>query len=176
MLKLFQPTMHATSIERIPLEKLTGAGIRGLILDLDNTVTPWNHLEVEPKVAEWLTKVKDMGIKACVVSNNKREQRVAVVADHLGIPFVFRATKPRRRAFLSSMALMETDRTDTAVIGDQLFTDILGGNRLGLLTILVTPISEREFFGTKVMRYAERALMWLLKKTSPMTPQRPKLR
>lgn len=174
MFELFRPTLQANSLDRISIERLLQDGIKGLIIDLDNTMTPWNDVEVGPKVEAWFKALKEAGIKACVVSNNKRKQRVAVVADRLGIPFVFRATKPRRRAFRSGMALLGTGPLDTAVIGDQLFTDIMGGNRLGLYTILVIPMSSREFVGTRFMRQMEKALLWLMKRASSPKPDSPK--
>lgn len=175
MFELFRPTFQASSLDRIPIERLIEDGIRGLIIDLDNTMTPWNDVEVGPKVEAWFEAIKEAGIKACVVSNNKRKQRVAVVADRLGIPFVFRATKPRRRAFSAGMAILGTGPLDTAVIGDQLFTDIMGGNRLGLYTILVVPMSKREFIGTRFMRQMEKLLLWLMKKASAPKPDSPKV-
>lgn len=174
MFELFRPTLQASSLDRIPIDRLERDGIKGLIIDLDNTMTPWNDVEVGPKVTAWFKELKEAGIKACVVSNNKRKQRVAVVADRLGIPFVFRATKPRRRAFRAGMAILGTGKSDTAVIGDQLFTDILGGNRLGLYTILVVPLSEREFIGTRFMRQMEKAMFWLLKRAAGPKPDSPK--
>jgi uncharacterized protein len=163
MFDYFRPTLQAPSLDQIVIEQLVRDGINGLIIDLDNTMTPWKNLEVGPKVTEWFKKVKAAGISACVVSNNKKRQRVAVVAERLGIPFVFGATKPRRRAFRAGMELLGTSQMDTAVIGDQLFTDILGGNRLGLYTILVTPINDHEFIGTRIMRRIEKLLVWLMK-------------
>lgn len=176
MFELFSPTFQAQSLDSIPVDRLVHNGIHGLIIDLDNTMTPWNDLEVGPKVAEWFEKVQSAGIKACVVSNNKKKQRVAVVAERLGIPFVFRATKPRRRAFRAGMQILGTGQEDTAVIGDQLFTDIMGGNRLGLYTILVVPMSDREFIGTRFMRRAERVLVWLMKHFATAKPHSPKVR
>ncbi len=176
MFELFRPTCQAKSLDLIPVQKLVRDGIKGLIIDLDNTMTPWNDVEVGPKVAEWFSKLQKAGIKACVVSNNKRRQRVAVVAESLGIPFVFRATKPRRRAFRAGMAILGTGLHDTAVIGDQLFTDILGGNRLGLYTILVSPMSEREFIGTRFLRRMEKGLVWLMRLMAPAKPDSPKAR
>ncbi|KGK86357.1 HAD family hydrolase [Desulfosporosinus sp. HMP52] len=175
MLEYFQPTHQANSLDLIPVEQLSRDGIRGLIIDLDNTMTPWNNLEVAPKVETWFKKVKAAGIRACVVSNNSKRQRVAVVADQLGIPFVFGATKPRRKAFRAGMKLLETSQKDTAVIGDQLFTDILGGNRLGLYTILVTPINDREFVGTRIMRRIEKVLVWIMKHFASAKPFSPKI-
>lgn len=176
MFKYFQPTLQAPSLDLISVDKLIQEGIKGLIIDLDNTMTPWNDVEVAPKVTEWFIKIKAAGIQACVVSNNKKRQRVAIVAERLGIPFVFRATKPRRRAFQAGMKILGTGFKDTAVIGDQLFTDILGGNRLGLYTILVTPINDREFIGTRFMRQMEKVLVWLMKYCAPAKPFSPKTR
>ena len=175
MFEYFRPTLQAPSLDLISVEQLTRDGIKGLIIDLDNTMTPWNDIEVGPKVAEWFIRVKAAGICACVVSNNSKRQRVAVVAERLDIPFVFGATKPRRRAFRSGMELLGTGQKDTAVIGDQLFTDILGGNRLGLYTILVTPINDHEFIGTRVMRRMEKVLVWLMKYCAPAKPFSPKI-
>ncbi|EGW40319.1 MULTISPECIES: YqeG family HAD IIIA-type phosphatase [unclassified Desulfosporosinus] len=175
MFEYFRPTLQAPSLDLISVEQLVQDGIRGLIIDLDNTMTPWNAVEVGPKVAEWFIKVKTAGIRACVVSNNKKRQRVAVVAERLGIPFVFRATKPRGRAFRAGMNRLGTGHKDTAVIGDQLFTDILGGNRLGLYTILVTPINENEFIGTRILRQMEKLLVWLMKRFAPAKPFSPKI-
>lgn len=175
MLEYFRPTRQANSLDLISVEQLDQDGIRGLIIDLDNTMTPWNNVEVGPKVEAWFKKVKSAGIRACVVSNNSKRQRVAVVADRLGIPFVFGATKPRRRAFQAGMDLLKTGQKDTAVIGDQLFTDILGGNRLGLYTILVTPINDREFIGTRIMRRMEKVLVWIMKHFASAKPLNPKI-
>lgn len=175
MFEYFQPTLQAPSLDRISVEQLVRDGIKGLIIDLDNTMTPWNDVNVGPKVAEWFIKVKDAGIQACVVSNNKKRQRVAVVAERIGIPFVFRATKPRSKAFKAGMDLLRTGQRDTAVIGDQLFTDILGGNRLGLYTILVTPINDHEFIGTRFMRRAEKLLVWMMKHFTSVKPFSPKI-
>jgi len=175
MFEYFRPTLQAPSLDLISVEQLVQDGIRGLIIDLDNTMTPWNAVEVGAQVAEWFIKVKSAGIRACVVSNNKKRQRVAVVAEQLGIPFVFRATKPRGRAFRSGMELLGTGHKDTAVIGDQLFTDILGGNRLGLYTILVTPINDQEFIGTRIMRQMEKVLVWMMKRFASAKPYSPKI-
>lgn len=175
MLEYFRPTRQANSLDLISVEQLRQDGIRGLIIDLDNTMTPWNNIEVGPKVEAWFKKVKSAEIRACVVSNNSKRQRVAVVADRLGIPFVFGATKPRRRAFRAGMDLLETGQEDTAVIGDQLFTDILGGNRLGLYTILVTPINDQEFIGTRIMRRIEKLLVWVMKHFASAKPYSPKI-
>ncbi len=154
MKKYLFPDVYVDSILDLPLDKLYAHGIRAFILDLDNTVTEWNSQEVRSEVVAWMTAVKAQGFKACIASNNGRE-RVVSVAEGLGIPFVSKAGKPRRRAFQRALQVMGSSPEETAVIGDQIFTDILGGNRLDLFTILVVPINKREFIGTRVMRKFE---------------------
>ncbi len=94
----------------------------------------------------------------CFVSNNS-DLRVKEIADLVDIPFVAWAKKPRRRSFRKAMALMATKPEQTAVVGDQIFTDILGGNRLGLFTVLVSPISRKEFVGTRLVRLLEKIIL-----------------
>lgn len=154
MKKYLYPDLYVESILDLPLEKLYRHGIKAFILDLDNTVTEWNSREIRDEVVAWMKEVKVRGFKACIASNNGHE-RVVVVAEGLGIPFVPKAGKPRRRAFRRALQVMGSSVEETAVIGDQIFTDILGGNRMGLFTILVVPINKREFIGTRVMRKFE---------------------
>jgi len=129
-------------------------GIKGIIIDIDNTLTEWHSPILPEGAAAWLEQAVRVGIRLCFVSNNSAK-RARDVADKAGIPFVAKAQKPRRRSFKKAMEIMGTIPGQTAVIGDQLFTDILGGNRMGMLTILVTPISSREFFATRLMRLVE---------------------
>ena len=77
----------------------------------------------------------------------------------LDVPAISKARKPSRRAFRQALATLGTTEKETAVVGDQLFTDVLGGNRLGLYTVLVMPLSKREFFGTKAIRSLERIVL-----------------
>lgn len=157
MLKLLQPDLYVRSLRDIPLAALKARGIRGLIIDLDNTVTEWGRATLDREIYRWFTELKKQDLKACLVSNN-RDVRVQKIAAYLGIPGISRAGKPRRRAFYQAMAVMKTEINNTAVIGDQVFTDVLGGNRLGLYTILVMPINKREFIGTRMMRQIEKLI------------------
>lgn len=157
------PDIYVNSILDIPLEMLEQLGIKAFILDLDNTLTEWNSNEVRREFIDWFIKIKAAGYKACILSNNG-EQRVIAVAQKLDIPYIFRARKPSRRSFYKAIELMQVKRTQTAVIGDQIFTDVLGGNRAGLFTILVVPIARREFAGTKISRLFERFIIPKLKR------------
>lgn len=158
MLELLRPNMYVESIFAIDREHLWKIGIRGLIFDLDNTIIPWKAQHLPPDTATWLTALRERGFKLCVVSNAKTK-RVEALTRPLNIPAVPIAIKPSRRAFLLAMTAMETKNEETAVVGDQLFTDVLGGNRLKLFTILVRPMSSREFVGTKFMRVLEKLVL-----------------
>ncbi|HWQ75554.1 MAG TPA: YqeG family HAD IIIA-type phosphatase [Syntrophomonas sp.] len=148
------PRMYVDTLLDIPLDDLAAAGLRAFILDLDNTITEWNSQKLRDEVVAWFALIKERGFKACILSNNDAK-RILQVAQRLDIPFIHRARKPLRRSFLQALALMEVEPSETAVIGDQIFTDVLGGNRAGLFTILVKPLARREFYGTKISRTME---------------------
>lgn len=154
----FHPSEYVRSIYEIDLQVLRERGIRGVICDLDNTLIAWDSAGTDAKLRRWLKDVQAAGLKVCIVSNNGNA-RVADFAKPLGLPFVARAAKPRRRPFQMAMELLGTDPTETAVVGDQVFTDVFGGNRQGLHTILVVPISRREFFGTRLVRMVEQIVL-----------------
>jgi len=137
-------------------------GIRGLIFDLDNTIIPWGSTVLPSHIAEWLKGIINSGYKVCLVSNN-RQDRVESVAQALNIPYVPRAYKPAKTGFRRAVGLMCLTPAEVAVIGDQLFTDVLGGNRMGLFTIWVSPLSSREFIGTKLSRQLEKLIIYILK-------------
>lgn len=160
MLDLLCPNIYLDSIYELDLNKLKRRGIKGIITDLDNTLIAWNDNTTYPKLDEWFRKLKEENFKICIVSNNSRG-RVKIFSDMLDIPAIPKAVKPRRKAFRVALNKLGLKPDEAAVLGDQLFTDVLGGNRLGLFTVLVIPVSEKEFVGTRVVRKAER---WVLKK------------
>lgn len=163
MFKKLYPCLYVNSLQEIPLKELKALEKRALILDLDNTVTEWNSNYIATEIAAWFANLQAQGFKACLLSNNT-ESRVAAVADSLGIPYVCRAQKPRRGAFYRALALLEVEAAETVVVGDQVFTDVLGGNRAGLYTILVSPLASREFMGTKMTRSLEFFVLRRIKK------------
>jgi len=156
MLGYLRPDFQYRCIQDIKVEDLVSHGIKGLLLDLDNTITPWNDRTVTPEVVNWFKKIKDAGLKACILSNNTLPDRVSAVADVLGIMYVYNAAKPSKKAFLMGLETLGLDSSEVAVIGDQIFTDVYGAKRLKIKTILVSPIDRKEFAGTKVLRFMER--------------------
>ncbi len=158
MLDKLRPKLYVDSIYEIKFEKLKNIGIKGIIIDLDNTITEWDNPCLPDTACAWFKKMKDAGLKACIASNNS-ESRVVKAVERLGIPYVAKAKKPRRGAFRKAMEMMVTKPAETAVVGDQIFTDVLGGNRLNLFTILVVPINTKEFIGTRLVRVLERRVL-----------------
>ncbi len=159
MLDRFRPHRLARRLEEVDIADLLARGVQGVILDLDNTLTLWKSTAVTPAVVAWVTRLRAQGLQACVLSNAAGARRVRVVADALGLPWITRAGKPLPRGFRQAMTRMGTTPETTVAIGDQVFTDVWGGNRLGLYTILLDPTSPHESWFTKlVQRNLERAI------------------
>lgn len=132
-------------------------GIKAVLLDLDNTLLPWSEGVFPRETLRWIEEMKAAGLLLCLVSNNK-PQRVAQLAGELGIPGISQAVKPRRKGFRQALRLLRVKPEETAVVGDQIMTDVLGGNRAGLFTVLVNPLSPIEHRGTYFLRWLERVL------------------
>lgn len=158
MLRWVRPASQVLTVVDIDLIALQARGIRGIILDLDNTIVPWGAHDVSPALTGWIARARDAGLRLCIVSNNMGG-RVTRIAATLGLPIVTGALKPRRKALRRGLSVMGTTPETTALVGDQLLTDILGGNRLGLHTILVRPQAHREFVVTRLARLVERVLL-----------------
>lgn len=163
MPRLLTPDLFVDSVYDIDLAALKERGIRHIITDLDNTLVPWVEKSPNPRLQEWLASLKAADFGVCLVSNAV-ESRVEAFRQSLGVPGIGKAAKPRNGAFLQAMELLEARPETTAVIGDQIFTDVLGGNRLGLYTILVVPLSQTEFIGTRIVRIIERFILRRLSK------------
>lgn len=165
MLKKLIPQKNVRSIYEIDVQALWDAGIRGIITDLDNTLVGAKHPQATPELLVWLKQLQTIGFKVVIVSNNNK-LRVSRFSEPLSIPYIFRAKKPGNSAFRKAMGMMALAPQQTVVIGDQMLTDVLGGNRLGLYTILVLPIELRdEGFFTKINRRIEKAaLSWMKRK------------
>lgn len=157
------PNLYVRSIYDISITDLKERGIRGMIFDLDNTLVESYRPDATPKLIQWFREVQDQGIQVMIVSNNNKV-RVSKFADPLGIPYIHAARKPLSIAFKKALKILQTEKRETVVVGDQLLTDVLGGNRSGLTTILVVPVSKQEGFFTKLNRRIERlAFRWMKK-------------
>jgi len=167
MLKKLCPKVQARSVLELDLSELQGAGIRGIIFDLDNTLVEWKQETINPEVVNLVSRFKEAGFQLCILSN-ALENRVESVAKILELPYVSRAVKPCKSPFKKALELLGTTPEETAVVGDQLFTDILGGNRMELYTIWTPPLSETEFVSTKVIRKLEQLVIKRFRKKGIM--------
>lgn len=164
--RLLYPKLYVSSVRQIDLDALWERGIRCVLFDLDNTVVPRDVSQFSPEITRWFEDLRKRGFKTCIVSNNG-PGRVHSLAGPMNLPFVCRAVKPRKRPFIRAMELLGVSPGETAVIGDQIFTDILGGNRLGLYTILVVPMPGKEYWATELInRRLERLVLSRLNKNA----------
>ncbi|MGA8944281.1 MAG: YqeG family HAD IIIA-type phosphatase [Thermoactinomyces sp.] len=163
MLKILIPDLFVQSIYDIDFVELKEQGIKAVIVDLDNTLVETTCSNATPELVQWLNGVKKLGLRVMIVSNNTRT-RVSRFAAPLNIPYIHAAKKPLTSAFRRALKELGCSRNETVVIGDQLLTDVLGGNRMGLYTILVVPVSEVDGFFTRVNRKMERFVFRLLER------------
>jgi HAD superfamily phosphatase (TIGR01668 family) len=154
-LGMFGPDLETATLADVSLEELWSRGFRGIIIDLDNTVCGYHESTLAPGVRDWVMAAKARGFALVLVSNNFRE-RVAAVGAQLDVPSVPNALKPLPQGFLLALRRLGTRRAETVVIGDQLFTDVLGAKLLGLHAVLTQPIVAKDFPLTRVLRLMER--------------------
>jgi len=157
-MSFFSPDDYLVDVHAIDLAALKDAGIDTVLIDLDNTLLPRDTNVVPSELSEWARELTDRGFKVCLVSNNWHE-RVKSVADELGFELVSKAVKPLPFAFLRALSKVGSQRKRAVMVGDQLFTDVLGGRLLGMRTVLVTPLSQTDLPHTLLLRRLERLVL-----------------
>lgn len=167
MLKQFSPDKLLKTPFGITAEHLREMGKTTILTDLDNTLLAWDQLDATEEVINWFTILEAEGIKVMIVSNNN-EMRVARVARAVRIPHLARAHKPLAGNFKKAMRELDASPEETVMIGDQIMTDIWGGNRQGLYTIFVKPVKETDGFITKFNRMIERLILKSLRKKTKL--------
>lgn len=164
MFERLLPDQIVTTVYDIDLAQLKQFGVRGIVTDLDNTLVSARTPLATPQLIAWLDAVKDAGFLVVILSNNNLH-RVTKFAEPLGIPFVYMARKPARMAFRKALDKLRLPPEQVVVVGDQLMTDMLGGKRAGLRTILVTPIApSEEGFMTRINRIIEKIALARLRR------------
>lgn len=140
--RLLQPDLAlGGSILELTPELIAQHGLKGLILDVDETLVPFKQSQPLDDVRHWLQQMQSL-VSVVLVSNNISHSRISQIAKTLGVPFYTGAGKPSRRKLRQAVALMQLPHHEIAMVGDRLFTDVLGGNRLGLFTVLVEPMVD----------------------------------
>ena len=146
------PDMCRASIYDLKPDQLAAGGIRLVLADLDNTLAPYRVTEPSPSLREWKGELEEAGITLFVVSNSRRPTRVKEFCLHLGVDYVGHAGKPGGKGFAQALARTGRSPREALMVGDQIFTDTLGGNRAGVTTVLVRPIALNTVF--RKLRYA----------------------
>lgn len=148
------PKAHFKKVEEIEIEFLQKNKIKALILDIDNTLIDYSK-KLEESVIQWAKELKGQGVKLYILSNSNDKQKIENVAKALNIPYAYFAKKPLKSGFLRVQKILEENPENIGVVGDQIFTDIIGGNRCKMFTILVDPINEKDYWYTAWKRPIE---------------------
>lgn len=154
----YVPDMYQKSIYAIDYDKLLKKGIKCLLFDLDNTVAPINMKVPSKKIKKFFSELQEKGFKTIIFSNSLKK-RVKPFKDALQIDCAARACKPKPKKFMQVIKEYDFQLSEIAIIGDQILTDILGGNTVGITTILVNPISSKDFIFTKFNRFREKKII-----------------
>ncbi len=150
----FVPEYRFPTFEGASAQFLKSIGVRGIILDVDNTLEPYEHPLPGAHVCAWLAKLKEAGISAAIVSNNDKE-RIDLFNKELGLPAFSKAGKPFKKSILRAMELLGTDKDSTVLMGDQVFTDVWAAHNAGIRAILVPPINDKRDLLTRFKRLLE---------------------
>jgi HAD superfamily phosphatase (TIGR01668 family) len=145
------PRERYQSIYEIDIRELQERGITLLLLDLDNTIAAYRTALPDPQLCDWVKVLRERGVEPFILSNSRKPTRVQDFAAKLGVPFLRQAGKPKKVGFLRAMQLMGRSEAETVMVGDQIFTDVLGANRAGICSFLVRPIRMDHPF--RMLRY-----------------------
>ena len=162
MFKSLYPTRYIDSSYSIDYEGLYQKGYRGIIFDIDNTLVP-HGFPADERAIELMKRLKEIGYRVLFLSNNK-EARVKMFNDDVDCLYIFKANKPGRQGFVKAMEKMGTDKDNTFLVGDQLFTDIWGANKAGIYSILVGQIGKKEEIQIVLKRILEKIVLAVYKK------------
>lgn len=154
----FVPEFYLNTFDEANAEFLREIGVRGVILDVDNTLEPYENPVPGDDVLRWFDDLESIGIKMAIVSNNNRE-RIERFNEKLGFPAYYKAGKPFKKNVLRAMKDMGTDKKNTILIGDQIFTDVWAAHNAGIRAILVQPIKDKRDLITRFKRLLERPVL-----------------
>jgi len=157
--RYLRPTSFARRIHEIDVDALRRDGVRGIIMDLDNTLVGYRLAAPDAEVAAWIARATSRGLEAVVVTNNTTPWAQGV-AQELHVRCIANARKPSPRGFLAALKMLETSHSETIVIGDQLFTDVLGAKLFGMKVILTEPIVAHEQWWMWPIRLLEHLVLY----------------
>ena len=160
---MIYPNIYYNNVNEIKIGFLIKNKIKALILDVDNTLIDRNK-NLSKEIIEWSNELQGQGIKMYILSNTNKKEKVRAVAEKLSVPYEMFAKKPFKKGFLKIQKILNIKPENIAVVGDQLFTDIIGGNRCNMFTILVDPVDKKDYWYTAWKRPIENKIKQTIKK------------
>lgn len=154
---ILYPNAHLKNVREITIDFLKENKIKALILDVDNTLIDYDK-NLPQETIEWAENLKNNKIKLYILSNTNKKEKVKEVAKKLQIEYIYFAKKPLKLGFKKVQKILEEKPENIGVVGDQIFTDVVGGNRCKMFTILVEPIAEKDIWITMIKRPIENAI------------------
>lgn len=158
------PRELLNKVEEITIEFIQKNKLKALILDVDNTLIDYNKNLSEEKI-KWAKNLKGQGVKLYILSNTNKKEKVEKVATALGVPYILFAKKPAKKGFLKIQKELGLKPEQIGVVGDQIFTDVVGGNRCKMFTILVEPVDKKDILITAWKRPIEEKIKQKYRKT-----------
>jgi uncharacterized protein len=156
--RMLAPDLHVASVTDVSVAWLRQRGVSGVLIDADDTLVPGDDSGLQPKALAWVAGLRAAGLGVAILSNGTRA-RVADLGATLGVPAIALAGKPFGFGFRRAMRLLDTDAAGTAMIGDQVFTAVLGARCSGMVSVLVSPLTPGRHAHTRLARRLER---WVL--------------
>lgn len=157
------PKAYLNKVQDITIQFLIENKIKALILDVDNTLIDY-YKNLSDDVIDWAHSLQGQGIKMYILSNTNKKEKVEKVANSLEIPYKLFARKPSKRGFMKIQKEIKIEPENIGVVGDQIFTDVIGGNRCNMFTILVEPVTPKDYWYTAWKRPIENKIKQKFKK------------
>ena len=159
LLKNFYPKYTFEKVEDIPYELIKKDGIKLILMDMDNTLID-NRKEYSKNLKKWIKDIKSKGVILYIVSNSFSTKIVKRISKELGVRYYYKATKPRRKGFKAVCEQFpDISKSEIMMVGDQLFTDVVGARRMKMFSILVKQVDKKDLWYTAWKRPLERRLL-----------------
>lgn len=152
------PDYYCDKVTDISIDLLKKNGIKGIVLDVDNTLIDFDRNLLEGAEI-WTQTMKKSGFKCMILSNSNKVDKVKKVAETLDIEYIYFAKKPLKSGFKRAKEKLDLENNQIAVVGDQIFTDVIGANRSGMFSILVNPIAKKDIWITRIKRPIEEVIV-----------------
>ena len=168
MIKKFVPEYYLETFDMASAEFLASIDVKGVVLDVDNTLEPYENPKPTEKVLLWFESLKKAGIKAAIVSNNDKG-RIELFNSDLGLAAYYKSGKPQKKNVLRAIADMGIEKNEAIVMGDQVFTDVWAAHNAGIRAILVPPIRDKRDLLTRFKRMLEKPVLkkyWKMKENN----------